>query len=230
MTEYQMRTVEELTQIENPAWEEIQELINETSNDVKILPITETQGLNEIFKLQVTARSYLGALGLNCGGIVTNHGWLKILGGGHATLPSVSQASGIKDEHVDHIIVAFDVTGGVFAVDGGGLGFTPGSVCYFAPGSVCYFAPDTLSWVDLEVPHSVFVQWAIDGSGFVDFYEKFLFNGWEEETKNIPGNYGYSWFPPLFTVEWTQSAVRRPVPLKELLIAHTGIDFTFPNN
>lgn len=219
MTGYQKRTVEELTQIDNPAWEEIKELINETSNDVKVFPISEQQGLNEIFKLQVTARSYLGALGLNCGGIVTNHGWLKILGGGHTSLPSISQASNIEDEQPGYIIVALDVTGGVFAVDGGELGFTP--------GSVCYFAPDTLTWLELEIPHSAFIQWAIDGSGFNDFYSNFLFDGWEQETENIPDDYGYSWFPPLFTIEWSQDASRRPVPLKELLIENSGIDFTF---
>jgi Protein of unknown function DUF2625 len=39
------------------------------------------------------------------------------------------------------LVVAEDVLGGRFAVDGGELGVEP--------GTVCYFGPDSLSWVDL---------------------------------------------------------------------------------
>lgn len=221
MSTHQNRTIKALTEVDNLAWPEIQSLIHKSSNDVKVLSIEPIQGEQEIYKLQVTARSYLGSVGLNCGGIITNHGWLRVLGGGHKTLPSISQASGLVDEPIGALVVGYDVTGGVFALDGGGLGFTP--------GNICYLSLDTLEWQDLDISHSFFVHWAIDGGNFAGFYRDFLWKGWEEDIKQLPTNYGYFWFPPPSTTAWVQNSPGKAVPLREIAAYSTGIDLSSPN-
>ncbi|MEU5324011.1 DUF2625 family protein [Streptomyces sp. NPDC021056] len=43
-------------------------------------PIRQGSGQGSIHQLQVTARSYLGALVLQCGGLLVDDGWLRVFG------------------------------------------------------------------------------------------------------------------------------------------------------
>lgn len=221
MSDYRMRTVEYLTDVEDPAWPEI--LSQVANSHAHILPVEQARGFKEIHDLQVTTRSYMGAMALNCGGIMTNNGWLRLLGGGSKELPSIAQASGLIDEPVGALIVGYDVTGGVFAVDGGGLGF--------APGSICYYAIDTFEWQEFDLTHSQFISWALEGTNFQGFYQDLLWDGWEKQLSTLPSNYGFNLFPPPSTNLWRDypSRTAHPVPLKEIAIAYTGIDLTSPN-
>jgi hypothetical protein len=73
-----------------------------------------------LLALQVTARSTLGALALHTGGVVIDHGWLRLLGGGHGRLPSLATANGVTDgQQPPVLLIGFDVLGGRFAIDGG---------------------------------------------------------------------------------------------------------------
>jgi hypothetical protein len=135
-------------------------------------------------------------------------------GGGGAGLPDLAAANGLgspdeKSAPPPALLVGFDVLGGRFAVDGGGLGM--------APGEVCYWGPDSLSWVGLSGGHAAFVSWAL-GGGLGDFYAGLRWGGWEEMTEALPLDEGISVFPPPFTTEGRGPRVsRRPVPFAELL-------------
>ncbi len=70
----------------------------------------------------------------NCGGIVADHGWVRLLGGGGRDVPDVAMANhlgepGTRTGPPPWLLVGFDALGGRFAIDGGGLGVSSGEVC-----------------------------------------------------------------------------------------------------
>jgi hypothetical protein len=166
-----------------------------------------------IYRLQVTARSVLGALALNTGGLLIDSGWLRILGGGADGLPDLASVNGLGDTAPEVppplMEVGRDVLGGRFAINGGAF---PG-----APGQVHYFGPDTLAWHPLGMGHGRFVEWAMSGASAA-FYESLRWTGWEAETSGLALDQGMSVYPPLFSAEghYVQTATRRPVPWREL--------------
>src|SRR3954465_6506482 len=118
--------------------------------DVRVLPAPAEDRGRCLLRLQVTTRSPLGALAWETGGLLLDHGWLRILGGGTDVLPDLASASGLDGGAArapapglaggppPFLVVAQDVLGGIFAVNGGGLPTEP--------GEVAYFPPDTLAW------------------------------------------------------------------------------------
>lgn len=183
--------------------------------ETEILPVDIERGGRVLFALQVTAASALGALALNCGGLLVDHAWLRLLGGGTADLPDLATANGLGaptsgTSPPGSLVVAYDVLGGVFAIDGGTL--------EVAPGEVCYRAPDTLRWVSLGAGHGGFVQAALSGA-LTDFYADLRWPGWEEEVSALNLDQGLSVYPPPFTEQGRDigSASRRPVAFTELL-------------
>ncbi|MFE1881721.1 DUF2625 family protein, partial [Streptomyces diastatochromogenes] len=77
-----MREIDELAQVDDPAWPELQELIAAGAVPVRVLPADPEEGRRCLLQMQVTARSTLGALALNCGGLVLDDGWVRVYGGG----------------------------------------------------------------------------------------------------------------------------------------------------
>jgi hypothetical protein len=171
-----------------------------------------------LYRLQVTTRSVLGALAFHSGGVLVDHGWLRLLGGGHHPLPDLATTNlvGPPSEGTSppsSLHVARDVVGGIFAINGGAL---PGSL-----GHVCYFAPDALEWQPLGIGHGDFVAWAV-GGGTDDFYSDLRWTGWERETEALGLDMGFSIFPPLFAAESADraNASRRGVRWDELASFH----------
>jgi hypothetical protein len=112
--------------------------LDEAGAGVHVLPVKRQMGMKVLFRLQVTARSPLGALALNCGGVVVDHGWLRLLGGGHGALADLASANRLDDPDQasapsERLTVAYDVLGGEFAVDGGGLGVARGKSAISLP-------------------------------------------------------------------------------------------------
>lgn len=187
---------------------------------VRVLPVDRAAGERTLERLQVTTRSVLGALALECGGVLVDHGWLRILGGGGGGgrgghgIPGLGSANGLGDPGDDpsppgHLLVAWDVLGGRFAIDGGGLGV--------APGRVCYFAPDALRWESLDVGHGEFVH-AMIGGGVTQFYDGMRWPGREADCDSLGVGEGFALWPPPFSVEGCDLALvsRRAVPIAEL--------------
>jgi hypothetical protein len=209
-----VREATELADVVDPAWPSIAAAALAAGDAVQVLPVDPSAGLTTLHRLQVSAASVLGALALNCGGVVVDHGWLRILGGGAEGLPSLAAANGLGKPSSGSaappsLTVAFDALGGVFAIDGGGLAV--------AAGAVCYFGPDTLHWIGLGLGHAAFVT-AMLGGATRKFYEDLRWPGWEEEVGELALDQGLSLYPPPFTEEGRDlSAVsRRPVPGAEL--------------
>ena len=198
--------------MQDPAWRELADAILDAET-ADILPVDRASGERCLVALQVTARSTLGALALNTGGVLVDSGWLRILGGGAEGLPSLADANELGAERPvgapPILFVAFDVLGGRFAVNGGGL--------EGAAGEVHHWAADTLRWEPLGIGHSGFVRWAL-GPGVGEFYADLRWPGWDDEVAHVRVDQGMSIYPPLSTAESRplRDASRRPVPWPEL--------------
>jgi hypothetical protein len=196
----------------DPAWPVIEEAVAGADQPAELVPGDPAAGEQTLVLLQVTVRSFLGALALHTGGLLVDHGWLRILGGGQGPL-NLCIANGVDrppDESPGQVLVAFDVLGGKFAINGGAL---PGS-----PGEVAYFAPDDLAWLPLEMKFSEFVLWSLTDR-LAMFYEHLRWPGWEAEIASLPLDQGLSLVPPPFTTEGRDlsKVSRRPIPIVELM-------------
>jgi hypothetical protein len=187
---------------------------------IEILPIDGDAGREALYRLQVTARSRLGAMALHTGGLLVEGGWLRVLGGGHPArgLPGLAEANGLDAGPRDappSILVGYDVLGGRFELNGADPAATgrPGE-----PGQMCYFAPDTLKWEPIDFGHGVWLSWIADGRTS-QFYEGLRWPTWREETAALTLDQGIFVFPPLGTKEAHEDLAatsRAPVPITEI--------------
>ena len=82
-----MKTLADLINTTDPAWPLIQEWLAEATNPVEILLRDPAAAEAELLKTQVSTRSVMGAVVYETGGILIDHGWLRILGSGSPRLP-----------------------------------------------------------------------------------------------------------------------------------------------
>jgi hypothetical protein len=203
------RTLAELINQQDPGWQLVSGWIREAKNNVRVLPKTPARADSALLATQVTTRSPLGAVVYETGGILVDGGWLRILGSGspglNRTLMDWNQG-----KTKDLLLVADDVLGGFYAINGGAFG--PESL-----GKVFYFAPESLHWQPLDKTYSEFLVFAFSGN-LKDFYHDVRWKGWEQEISPLTGNQGLACYPFLFTTEGKNVAKnkRAPVPIAEL--------------
>lgn len=221
-----MREVDELLNVDDPAWPLLLQELSGTDVPVEVLPGDAETGRASLLQLQVSARSNLGGIVLNSGGLLVDSGWLRIFGSpgdAHALrLPGLAEINAVPSTFDPAwrpgagLVVAHDVLGGVFALNGGNprAAGRPGE-----PGEISYFAPDSLGWEALGAGHSAWLSWILSG-GLQDFYGGLRWDGWRSEVSVLNGRQGLSFFPPLWSAEARQDLLatsRRAVPMAELL-------------
>lgn len=187
-----MRPLNELINTEDPAWPMVQELIAGATTPVEVLPAHPVDREVALLAIQVTTRSTMGAVVYETGGLLIDHGWLRILGSGHPrlprSLPSWNKGRTMFDDEnpPGYLLVADDVVGGFFAVNGGALGAEM--------GAVFYFAPDSCQWECLDFGYSEFIGWSLQGD-LAKFYESLRWPGWENEIASLGGDQAIFIFP-----------------------------------
>jgi hypothetical protein len=214
------RSLNELLNRDEPAWPMIQEWISEATRPVEVLPAADPDRSDALIGAQVTTRSPMGAIIYETGGLLIDHGWLRVLGSAHPrlprSLPHWNRGRSIvaeSDNPAPFLLVADDVLGGFFAINGGTLGPSP--------GEVYYFAPDSLRWESLGGGYTAFLQWCLSGD-VAGFYGTYRWPGWEAEVSVLTGDQGLLVIPPLWTKgPPIQERYRGPVPLAELYELHT---------
>jgi hypothetical protein len=218
-----MKVLSELVDREEPAWPLVQRWIRSARCPVEVLPVQGVNGEIALAALQVTTRSPLGAIVYETGGILVDHGWLRLLGSGSPRLPrSLPQWNATMNgteigRPAPLLLIADDVVGGFFAIDGGGLGLEP--------GTVAYFPPDLLRWESLDMGHTRFVQWVLSGK-LEGFYAGYRWKGWEKDLAAIPGDRAYSIFPPpVFKGDPYPQRSRKPVPVEEVYHFHQNLAY-----
>lgn len=210
-----MRKIEELIYKEDNAWFIVQEWVSQAKNQVEILPNNRFDGEKTLFELQITNKSTMGAIALECGGILVDNGWLRILGSGNdkisGNMLSWNNLNGTEIEFLlrGTMIIAYDIVGGFYAINVGALGSSV--------KNIFYFAPDSLEWEDIGMGYTDFINWVLNGDLNL-YYKSFRWIGWESDIKKISGDQGISIFPYLWTKEGRniEKCSKRAVSMKEL--------------
>lgn len=200
-----MRPLQELIDPQDPALPLVQKWAAAAVRPVELLPPSPARD-EVLYRTQVTTRSPMGAVAHETGGILIDHGWLRVLGSGSdrlaRTLPGWNE--GRSD---GFYLVADDTVGGFFALNGGALG--PDR------GQLYYFAPDSLNWEPMSIGYSQFLQWAFAGR-MEAFYEWIRWPGWDADVPRLHGDRCYTFYPFLFTLEGQGGSGRRgEVPVQE---------------
>ena len=82
-----VRSLDELIDRKQPGIELVRSWIRAAKNPVEELKAERSAGERALVGLQVTSRSPMGAIALETGGLLVDHGWIRVLGGGHRRLP-----------------------------------------------------------------------------------------------------------------------------------------------
>jgi hypothetical protein len=216
---YEKEDLAQLVNRDEPAWPLVQEWIGQAVRPVEALPPAGDAG-DALVSVQVTTRSPMGAIIFETGGLLVDHGWLRILGSGHPrlprSLPKWNFACGMQESDTPPpwVLIADDVLGGFFALDGGRFGGRK--------HTVWYFAPDALEWEDLERGYSEFLCWCFLADVSL-FYKTWRWPGWETEVSQLGGDQTLSIYPPLSADgPQLEQRSRRPASIAEIFRMNVG--------
>ncbi|MEZ5044116.1 MAG: DUF2625 domain-containing protein [Saprospiraceae bacterium] len=224
-----MRPLEELINTEEPGWELIEDWRKEAKNGIEILPKDSIQADSALYRTQVTTRSPMGAIIYETGGILVDNGWIRILGSGSdrlkRNLPEWNKGKSFEEygQAMPFLLIADDVIGGFFALNGGGFGNQD-------LGKIYYLSPDNLEWEPLEIGYSDFIFWAFTGE--IDkFYEGLRWKKWKEEIKQMGADRAMNFFPFLWTkYDDLEKLNRKNVPIEEMWTLQMDLRKQMMNN
>jgi hypothetical protein len=210
-----MKPLEALISHEEPGSTVVQEWMKDAKNDIEVLEKDSIQADSALYRTQVTTRSPMGAIIYETGGILVDHGWIRILGSGSATMkrnvPEWNKGKSF-DEYGNpwgFVLIADDVIGGFFALNGGAFGQEN-------LGKVFYFAPDNLNWEPLDIGYSDFIYWTFTGD-LDEYYEGLRWKNWREEVKTMGPNRAMHFLPYLCTkFENIEDLSRSDIPVEEI--------------
>lgn len=189
-----MQTLEQLTSSEHSAWGTIQQWIDQARNACEVIKKDPSSAEREIFTMQMPTSSPLGSVIYETGGILIHHGWLRILGSGSFKLPrglmdwNFSKSFNQSGEKPRYLLVADDVIGGYFALNGGELGEHL--------GKIYYFSPKDHHWHSLSFTYTEFLLWALNGD-IEAFYQGLFWQSWQADVKQLDGNQLFVFNPDL---------------------------------
>jgi hypothetical protein len=205
-----MRPLDDLLDPGNAGIQSVRDWMRAAVRPVEMLPPSVDRD-DALVAMQVTTRSPMGAVVHETGGILFDHGWLRVLGSGHPRLSRSLPGWNVgKDDGL--LLVADDAIGGFFAINGGALGSDA--------KEVFYLAPDSLDWEPLGGGYSDFLVWACSGD-LDQFYDWIRWPGWADEVAALPGDRCWTFYPFLFTTEGAGGKGRRTdVPVDEIWRLH----------
>jgi hypothetical protein len=210
------KSVQELLAENDPAWPIVQKWIQSAANAVVVLPPDPDLRGQALEEIRVTVRSSLGAVVYVTGGILADDGWLRVLGSGHPrlrrSLPEWNRGRSISSDgrELGFLLMADDVVGGFYALNGGAFG--PET------GKIFYFAPDALRWDSMKgMGYSEFLAWALSDKLSL-FYESLRWDGSESEVSSLGGEFALSIYPFLWSKEGKDISrcSRKPCPVEQV--------------
>lgn len=215
LAQNKMQSLDELINKTDPAWPLIQRWIDSAKNKVEVLEVDSARAKEALVNTQVSTYATLGAIIYNTGGILVDHGWLRLLGSGNTKLdrsvPEWNKGKTIESygDKPAYWLVADDAIGGFFAINYGAFGTDLKSVYYLAPNS--------LEWEPLGLGYTEFVRFCFD-SDLSDFYKGLRWSTWDKFIDKLDGNKSYSFYPYLWSKEGTdiEKCSRKLVPTEEL--------------
>lgn len=216
------RALKELINTQEPAWPMVEEWIVTAKNHVEVLPKSSPRADSALYEVQVTTRSPMGAVVYETGGILVDHGWIRILGSGcdrmDRSLMKWNQGKSFVEmgEPTSFLLVADDVLGGFFAINAGGI-----AAQNF--GKIYYFAPDSREWEETGFGYTEFLNFCFT-CDLELFYKGLRWENWEKDVAELNGNQGFSFYPFLGTeqAEDINTVSRAVVPMQELWSLYFG--------
>lgn len=196
-----------------PAMPRVRAWIGAAKNAVELLPQSPGAGDRTLVALQITTRSPMGAIAHETGGLLVDHGWIRILGAhGPRSARDLATWNGLLPPDAQPrvsgaLLIGDDAVGGFFALDGGAFGGSR--------HDVHYLAPDTLEWEPMEIGYSAWLRWAFDGD-LDGFYGAQRWSGWKTDVAALSANDAFSFFPPLWMKPDGGRRDRRGVPVDQL--------------
>lgn len=169
--------------------EAVRQLLAHAQNPVEVFRSDRARGERALFRAQASTGTHLGAVAYRLGGLVFDHGWLRVLGAGSARLGrDLASWNGPPEAPrlPRALLVADDVAGGFFALDQGAFG---GPM-----GAVHYLAPDGEGWDPLDMDYPGLLGWASNGD-LDAFYEDTRWPGWEAEVLGVRVDQAFSFAP-----------------------------------
>ena len=203
-----MKPVGDLIDSANAGWAKIHQWISQARNGVEILPCDKVCAGDVLHQTQLSTSTPLGGVIYNTGGILIDHGWIRILGSGcsrlERSITDWNRGKAFMNGTVSSfLLVADDVLGGFYAIKAG----SPEEV---NSGKVFYFGPNGLTWSNTGLSYTGFIGFCLSGN-LNDFYDGFRWKGWQADLKNISCNQVISCYPLLWTKEAIQMAQNRKV-------------------
>ena len=212
-----MRSVDELIYKTDPGWTLVQQWIDSSKNKVHVLFCNTTKAKDALYKTQVTTHSPMGAIIYSTGGILIDNGRIRILGSGNnklsTSLPDWNKGKSFKElsDRPPFLLVADDVVGGFFEINGGQFGRDA--------GKIYYLAPDNLEWEALDMTYTDFLNFCFSGD-ILKFYKKLRWTNWKDEVSKLDGDNVFSFYPYLWTKQGydINKNVRKALPIEEQYI------------
>ena len=209
-----MRPVNDLINVTESAWSQAEALIKTAKNKIEILPVDSFSAKKALYQTQVTTRSPMGAIIFETGGILIDDGWIRILGSGSEklkrSLPEWNKGKSFKEfeEAPTFLLIADDVIGGFYILNGGALGEDL--------GKVYYFSPDNLEYEPLNITYTEFLYFCFQGD-LNEYYKGQRWENWRAEVAKLSADELFSFYPYLWTMEGKDinSIVRKPVSVEE---------------
>lgn len=213
-TQYQMQTIDQLINRDDPGWAVIKQWIDSAKNKVEVLPADSTKAREALYKTQVTTRSIMGAIVFSTGGILIDNGWIRILGSGSRNmkrnLPDWNKGKAFNEfgDRPAFFLVADDAAGGYFAINYGSFG----EDIY----SIYYLSPDNLQWESLSMNYGDFIWFCFTGD-LKKFYSGIQWSSWKKDVESISADEVFHFLPPLWSKEGKDSekSSKKPVPAEE---------------
>lgn len=209
-----MRSIDELINKQEPGWAKVDEWISNAKNTVEVLSVDSLKAKEALYRTQVTTRSPMGAIIYMTGGLLIDHGWIRIMGSGNPklnrTLPEWNKGKTFEayGQPSKFLLIADDAVGGFFLLNGGGLGDDI--------GKMYYLSPDNLEYEPLDLTYSDFLKFCLNGD-LDTFYKASRWINWEADIKQLDGNEVFSFFPYLWSEEGKDinKNSRKMIPIEE---------------
>lgn len=180
-----MKDLEQLIDKDNSVWTIIQGWLKQANNPFDILAKDVENAGKELLDMQLSTKMPLGAVVYETGGILVDHGWVRLIGSGNEKLPrglfewNFGKTFEAAGERPLYLLVADDAIGGYFAINGGGLGKKIGIIYYYSPKKP--------KWESLGLNYSQFLGWALTAD-LNGFYHGVRWQNWQHDIAHLNGS------------------------------------------
>jgi len=209
------KPLSELINTSDSGWPLVQDWIKSAEVKVDVLPRDVSSAESNLLKAQITTRSPMGAVIYETGGIIIENGLLRILGSGNKKLDRGMMDWNLNksfknNEKPKFLLIADDVFGGFFAINGGALSDE-------SLGKTFYLSPDTLKWENLDLSYSDFLNFCFSKK-INEFYGDFKWKTFDKDILNFNNDKAFSFYPYLFTEEGKdiEKVSKKIVPIEEI--------------